>query len=231
MAKYGDVTIYNYVIGTDNTVQDVHDRHPDPATKYYQFVIDKIEQAISHLDLVAGFSKRAMTAMSHTIDDRLLSHYADVDSGNIIGTDVSPITLTETNVYDYFLQAGQMLDEDNIPAEGRVAVIDPATKRLILKSPDFVKATETGDTAVRKATLGEMAGFKVVVSNRIATVSSVKNLMFFTPDLISLAMRISPDKVETYVPEKQFGTGIKGLALYGSAVFNPTAGVVLKKGA
>src|SRR5690606_7893035 len=117
------------------------------------------------IDLVKGYTKRAMVSMAQTIDSHLLTRSADVDSGNIIGTDIAPITLTKDNVYGYFVQAAGMLDEDNIPEEGRVAVVDPGTKALILQSPQFVQATTTGDEVVRKGHLGHMAGFKIVVSN------------------------------------------------------------------
>src|SRR5690606_13437264 len=100
--------------------------------------------------LVKGFIKRAMISMAQTVDSHLLARAADVNAGNIIGTDMAPITLTKDNIYGYFVDAAKMLDEDNIPAEGRVAVIDPDTKALILKSPDFIKATATGDAVVRK---------------------------------------------------------------------------------
>lgn len=230
--KFGDVTVSTYTPGSDfnpGTVSMTTDTLTLNQVKAFHFVIDRVEQAKAHHELVKGFTKRASISMAQTVDDRLLGHYADVSAGNILGSDSLPITLTSDNIFDYFVEAGKLLDEDNIPAEGRVAVIDPTTKALIVRSPDFVKNTATGDSVVRSGNIGEMNGFRVVVSNRITTTSGVKNLMFFTPDFISLAMRIDPGSIETYKPEKQFGTGVKGLALYGSDVFHPTAGVVLKK--
>lgn len=230
--KWGNVTVSDYTTGTNFSVQTVSLTDATLTLnqqKAFQFVIDDIEKATSQLDLVKGFSKRAMIAMAQTVDDRVLTHYADVLAGNTIGSTSVPISLTKDNIYDHFVAAGLLLDQANIPMEGRVAVIDPATKALIVKSPDFVKATATGDSVVRNGKVGEFAGFDVTVSNRITTVTSTKPLMFFTPDFISLAMRIPPNKFKTYEPELQFGTGVKGLAFYGSKVFNSAAGVTLYK--
>jgi hypothetical protein len=230
--KWGNVSVTDYTTGTDFSVQTVSLTDTTLVLnqqKAFQFVIDSIEAALSQLDLVKGFSERAMIAMAQVVDDRLFTHYADVQAGNTIGSTSVPITLTPDNVYGYFVAAGLLLDNANVPAESRVAVIDPTSKSFILRSPDFIKNTATGDSVIRNGQIGQLAGFDVVVSNRITTVTSTKPIMFFTPDFISMAMRISPDRFETYKPEKQFGTGVKGLSFYGTKVFNPAAGVTLYK--
>lgn len=232
--KWGNVTVNSYTASTDTTITGValtNDTLVLDQSKYFHFNIDDTEKAMSHLDLIKGFTERGMIAMGQTIDDRLFTHYADFDSGNRVGSAAAPITVTADNVYDYFVQMGQILDEDNIPESERVAVVDPGTKAAILRSPDFVKATAKGDSVVEKAMIGDLAGFKVVVSNRITTVTNSKPLMFFHPEAISFAMRIDPNKVKMYEPEKQFGKNVKALAHYGSKVFNSTAGAVLFKAA
>lgn len=228
--RWGNVTISPVTVGSDFTVQSVSLTDATLVLNQiegFQFVIDNVEKAVSHLDLVKGFSERAMIAMAQTIDTFLFLNYANVQSGNTIGSTSAAITLTQDNVYTYFVQAGLLLDLQNIPKEGRVAVIDPLVSSYIRRSPDYVKNTATGDAVVRNGEIGELAGFKVVESNRITNVSGTYPLMFFHPDFISFAMRISPDRFETYKPEKQFGIGVKGEAFYGSQVFNPKAGVTL----
>ncbi len=230
-ATFGDVTVGTYTPGSDVAVQSVSltDTEMDlDQFKAFNLVIDATEISRTHLPLVNGWTKRASVAMAQTVDTRLLGHYADVDSGNIIGSAAAPIALTKDNVHEYFVDARRILHEDNV-MEMPVAVIDPDTHALLEKSEQLTHATQSGDGVIRNGFAGKFAGFKVVVSNRIATVSGVKNLMFFTKDFISLAVQIPIKGFETYKPEKQFGTGLKGLALYGSKVFQPTTGVVLKK--
>lgn len=226
--KWGNVSISSYVVASNNSVQTVSVTDQTlllDQQKYFQFVIDDVEKALSQLDLVKGFSQRAMIAMAQVVDTRIFTHYADAT--NVLGSTTAPIQLSADNVYSWFVESARLLDVANVSEDSRVAVIDTFTKSLIRKSPDFIKNTATGDAVVRKGDIGELAGFRVVVSNRITAVTGTTPLMFFSPDFISLAMRISPDKFVTYTPELQFGTGVKGLALYGTKVFNPACGVTL----
>lgn len=236
-AKLGDVTIGNYTEGTDMTVSAVtstSDTITMDQQKYFNFVIDTLEGLDAQkVDLVKGYMNRADIAMAQTIDTHLLGKYSSVDSGNIIGADSAGIVLTASNIYGYFMDAKKMLGEDNILeySGGKlVAVCDVDTCNLIERSDELIHATAAGDGVVRNGYKGQYAGFEIVQSNRIATASGVKNLMLFNSELfIDFVLRIK--KVQTYSPEKQFGTGVKGLAYYGSKVFHTTAAVVLKKAA
>lgn len=230
----GDITISNYTPGSDMSVQNLtmtdYSMSIDQK-KSFNFVIDKTEQAQSHHDLKKIHINRAGVAMTNTVDDRLLGHYANVDSGNVIGSDGSPITLTKDNVYEYFVYASELLDADAQDDAQRNAVVDETTKSLLLQCPQLTHATQMGDNVIKKGMVGEMAGFKIYMTPRLNAVSSVKNLMFFTRDFITLAFQIPAGYIKEYDPPNQHGTGVKGLALYGSKVFHTTSGVVLKKAA
>jgi P22 coat protein - gene protein 5 len=229
---FGNVTVSDYTPGSDVAVQNLSLSQyalSIDQKKAFNAIIDLVEITQSHLDLVNGWMQRASVALAEAVDDRLLSHHADIATGNTIGTNGAPITLTASNVYDYFVDAAKLLDKAGLPQEERYAVIDEETKALILKSPSYVRATNYGDEVIRTGSVGQIAGFDVRMSPRIPTVSGVKNMLFMHRSCISLAFQIPPEHIKTYEPEKQFGTGIKGLALYGSKVFQNTAGVVLKK--
>lgn len=229
---FGNVTVGDYTPGSDVAVQNLslsNNTMNIDQRKAFNAIIDLVEITQSHLDLVNGWMNRAAVALGEAADDRLLSHHADVDANHLIGSNSTPITLTKDNIFEYFVEAGKLLDQDGIPSEDRYAVIDEDTKALLLKSPDYVKATSGGDDVVRSGKVGMLAGFEVHMTPRIPTLSGVKNLLFMHKDYISLAFQIPPEHIKTYEPEKQFGTGIKGLALYGSKVFLPKAAVVLKR--
>lgn len=234
--KAGDITVSNYTPGSDFSVQTVtstEDTLTLDQIKAFQFVIDRTEIALAKNkhDLVKKYTARARVAMAQTLDTHLLGKYSEVDSGNIIGSDAAPIVLTKNNVYEYFVEARKLLAQANTN-DNRVAVVDADTEALIAKAPETIHATAMGDSTIRKGFVGKFAGFDIYQSNRIATVSSVKNLMLFNKEMfIDLVLRIPPEDFDTYKPEKQFGTGVKGLMLYGSNSFYPTAGVVLKKAA
>ncbi len=234
MSHFGNVTISTYTPGTDMTPQALSTTDNTLSLnqfKGFDYIIDATEIKQSHLPLLNKWMQRASIAMAQTIDDALLAHYADADAGNVIGSDAAPLSLTPDNVYDYCLMAAENLDNNGIPEEDRYLVIDPNTRSLIRKSPDFVKNTELGDTVVRKGQVGEIAGFTVMVSARLTAVSGVKNLMYFHKDFIQFAAQFSPKNFKTYDPQHQHGVGVKGLTIYGSAVPQGIAGGVIKKAA
>lgn len=226
---FGDVTINTYTRDMTISFQSLTDPMQELAIdqqKYFAFKVDDLDKAQADMNILEGYSARAAIAIRNVVDSRLLSHFADVDAGNIIGTDVAPITLSTSNVYSYIADMAQLLDEDNIPAEGRHLVITPKVKTLLLKSEEFTRASSLGDNIIQNGYIGNVAGFSVHVSTNLAPVGGVVNLMGFTRDFISFASQVS--KIEHVRPYNMFADAVKGLYLYGSKVFLPTAGVVLK---
>lgn len=234
--KIGTISVGNYTPGSDVSVQGVTSTELTmdlDQKKTFAFFIDQTELklATNKVDLIMEYTKEAAYSMALTVDTFLLAKSSDVDSGNIIGSSSAPKILTPDNILEYVFQARKLLNEDNISPDGRVMVIDADTEELLLNSGKIVQATATGDAVVRNGKVGQLGGFEIVVSNNIATTAGVKDLMFFHKDFIDLAMRIPADYIEPLKLPLQFGEGRKGLMLYGGKVFNPTAGVVLKKAA
>jgi len=226
---FGDVTINTYTRDMTISFQALTDPMQEldiDQQKYFAFKVDDLDKAQANIDILEGYVGRAAIGIRNIIDTRLLGHHADVDSGNVIGTDVSPITLTASNIYGYIADLGELLDQSNIPAEGRNLVITPKFKTMLLKSDEFTRASSLGDNVVQNGYIGNVAGFAVHVSTNLIASSGVVNLMAFTQDYISFASQVS--KIEHVRPYNMFADAVKGLYLYGSKVFHPTAGAVLK---
>jgi len=229
---YGDVTVSDYTRDMTISFQSLTDPMVDltiDQQKYFAFKVDDLNKAQADINILEGYASRAAIAIRDVVDSRLIGHYADVDSGNVIGTDVSPITLTSSNIYGYITQLGEMLDNCNIPSDGRNLVITPKFKTMLLQSTEFTRATSLGDNVIQNGYIGNVAGFGVHVTTNNPAVSGVVNLMAFTQDYISFASQVS--KVETVRPYNMFADAVKGLYLYGSKVMLPKAGAVLKASA
>ncbi|MGE0200344.1 MAG: phage capsid protein [Candidatus Melainabacteria bacterium] len=226
---FGDVTINNYTRDMTISFQALTDPMVDLAIdqqKYFAFKVDDLDKAQANTDILEGYAARGAVAIRNVVDTRLLGHYADADAGNVVGTDVSPITLTKDNIYDYITQLSEILDGDNIPQEDRSLVLAPKFKTMLLQSTEFTRASNLGDNVVQNGYIGNVAGFKVHVTTNMAAVSGVFNLMAFSTDFIAFASQVS--KVETVRPYNMFADAVKGLYLYGSKVIHPTACAVLK---
>lgn len=229
---FGDVTINDYTRDMTIAFQSLTDPMVDltiDQQKYFAFKVDDMDKAQADINILEGYAARAAIAIRDVVDSRLIGHYADVDSGNVIGTDMSPITLTSSNIYGYITQLGELLDDSNVPSEGRNLVITPKFKTMLLQSTEFTRATSLGDNVIQNGYIGNVAGFGVHVTTNNPAVSGVVNLMAFTSDYISFASQVS--KVETVRPYNMFADAVKGLYLYGSKVMQPTAGAVLKASA
>lgn len=229
---FGNVTVNDYTRDMTISFQSLTDPMVDlliDQQKYFAFKVDDLDKAQANIDILEGYAARAAIAIRDVVDSRLIGHYTDVHGGNVIGTDLAPITLTKDNIYGYITQLGELLDESNVPQEGRNLVITPKFKTLLLQSDEFTRATSLGDNVIQNGYIGNVAGFSVHVTTNHPAVEDVVNLLAFTRDYISFASQVS--KVETVRPYNMFADAVKGLYLYGSKVMQPKAGAVLKAAA
>lgn len=226
---FGDVTVNNYTRDMTISFQSLTDPMVDlliDQQKYFAFKVDDLDKAQANVDILEGYAGRAAIAIRDVVDSRLIGHYTDVHSGNVIGTDEDPITLTSANIYNYITQLAEKLDDSHAPQENRNLVITPKYKTLLLQAPEFNRASSLGDTVVQNGYIGNVSGFNVHVTTNNPAVGDVVNLLAFTPEYISFASQVS--KIETVRPYNMFADAVKGLYLYGSKVMQPKAGAVLK---
>jgi hypothetical protein len=233
--KTGAVTTAAYTDGTDMTVSDVTSTDDT-------LVLDQQRSFLIHLErtelkkskapekIVKAYGDQGIYELGQDIESHILTTMAsEVSSGNILGTTGAPITLTKDNVEDYMLELGLLLDEDNIPSNGRVYVVDAATGTL-MKKAQILRETAMGDEVLKTGKIGIFNGSEVVQNNNITTTSGYRNIFHYHKDkFFDIAVRINPNDIEIFQLEKRFGKSIKGLALYGSNSFHPTAGAMLRK--
>lgn len=221
---FGDVTINDYtrdqVIQFESLTDPMSDLVIDQQ-KYFAFKVDDLDKAQSDINILEGYAARAAIAIRDVVDTRLIGHYADAPSANLVGSSVSPKSLSASNIYQYITELSEALDNSNCPADGRNLVIKPAEKTFLLQSSQFVRDTSLGDNVVQNGKIGNVAGFDVHVSTNVPTVNSNHPILGFTKDFISFASQVS--KVEHVRPTNMFADSVKGLYLYGSKVFTNTS--------
>jgi N4-gp56 family major capsid protein len=169
IVSIGDPTIGNYTKDTDITIQVLTDADRTlviDQQKYFGFEIDDIDmrQAASGGALMTEAATRAGFGLGDTADQFLAAKLA------LAATNLSPTTVidatTATNVYDLFLvPAGVALDQNNVPTQGRVAVIPPAMYGKLQLDARFVRQNESGTSALHTGEVGAAAGFTIVKSN------------------------------------------------------------------
>ena len=162
-----------------------------------------------------------------------------------LGTDIAPIDqATPENVLKAILRMSTVLDEQNVPEDGRFLIISPFDRQLLMQS-SIAQAYFTGDqsSVIRTGKIGMLDRFSVYVSNLLprgeaakalvaglsatsggaaVTNAKARRLMVAgTKAATSFAMTIN--KTEPLRNQTDFGDIVRGLAVYGRKVVKPEA--------
>ena len=84
---------------------------------------------------------------------------AELLKGGTILADTT--ALTKASVYDCLVDTRTTLSVNKIPTTGRWVLVTPVIYALLLKSPEFIKASNLGDMIVQTGAVGQIAGFTV----------------------------------------------------------------------
>lgn len=192
--------------------------------KAFNFVVDDVDAQQSVLRIVDEGSKNAARAISDVRDRYAASFHSSASASNLVGDDTTPIVIGfgngETNPYDAFLDLTQKLDEADVPTTDRRIVLPPWFTRA-LKAELGNRSSGLGDKITENGEIGNVDGVTVYQSNNVANVAGAKYKIMAGLPVLTWADNIV--KTETYRPEKKFGTGVKGLHVYGAKLTHPKA--------
>jgi len=169
-----------------------------------------------------------------------------------LGTDSAPIDqATPENVLKAILRMSTVLDEQNVPEDGRWLVMSPFDRHLLMQST-LAQAYFTGDASstIRTGKVGMIDRFTVYVSNLLPRGAAAKALVAGLTDpstgglhtdakarrtmvagtkaAVSFAMTVN--KTEPLRNQTDFGDIVRGLAVYGRKTVKPEAMVVAQVG-
>lgn len=241
----GDVTISTYTKGVDlaspETLTDAQLTLKITEGKSFNFVVDDVDRAQQTPKVMGEASNRAAYGLKKVTDSFCAGLYTDISANNLIGSDASPITGTwataGTLAYDRLVDLGVLLDNNDVPDEGRWAVVPPWFEGYLLKDNRFTSfATIQALAMLREGSItgaigsgigtngfiGRAAGMDLYKSNQVPQTSSTKyKIIAGHPMAWAFADQILT--VEGYRPEKRFGDALKGLHVYGAKVVRPYA--------
>ena len=135
-------------------------------TSYLTVTIDK-DKAVN--EIIDGYD--AASVPDNLVADRLdsagysLGLQMDSDgsvelttAGTAFGTTTA---LTEKTIYANIVDARTQQSSIGVPTAGRWLLASPETYGLLLKSPEFIKASDLGDAVVQTGAVGKIAGYTV----------------------------------------------------------------------
>ncbi len=196
------LTINDYVVGgnlsyqtpTPNTIELLIDR-----AKYFGFNVADVLEYQSKPDLMSMFTDDAAEQMRTTVDSTCL-YRTLLDTSSIVaanrgstagaksasfdlGTDTTPVDLSNAttgpdDTLALVLRMASVLDEQNVPSEGRWLLLTPYDRHILMQS-DIAASFFSGDSqsVVRSGKIGMIDRFTTYVSNLLPKGTSAKALV------------------------------------------------------
>jgi hypothetical protein len=231
----GDPTIGDYTKNTDmaavETLTDAQATLLIDQQKYFNFQVDDIDTAQQKPKVMAAAMERAGFGLRSAVDTYIASLYTD--AAGAIGSTGSPKTVTSPATalnelaYTYLVDLGVILDEADVPSDGRFAIVPSWYHGLLLKDDRFVASgVQSAASALANGKVGEAAGFSIMKSNNVPNTAATKyRIVAGHPSAWSFAAQIT--SLEAYRPERRFASAIKGLLVFGAKVVKPAGLAVL----
>lgn len=149
-----------------------------------------------------------------------------VTGGSYVNTSSA---LTKSNIYEKFVDVRTSMSTAKIPTTGRWALVNPLTTALILKSPEFISASNLGDAVKQLGALGQIAGFTLYEDNTLpANVSFICGHMDWCTRVREWAVPVhlqSLDGSGAFIG----ATAVQGRSIYTHKVTKPVAVQIVSK--
>lgn len=159
-ATHGDTTYLDVSVDKDKAVNEIIDGY-DAAAVPDNLVADRLDSAAYSLAL--QIEKDATTILE--------------SAATTFGTTTA---LTADTIYDTIVDVRTVMSKNYVPNDNRrFLLVSPDVFGLILKSPEFVRATTLGDTVVQTGAAGRISGFNVFED---ATLSTTTDFIAGHPD-------------------------------------------------
>jgi hypothetical protein len=228
-----DVTVSDYIVGAGLTAQ--YPSSPSVTltidrAKSFAVALTLVDARQSDIDMADVFANDAsiqlriaadadvLTTIPAQVDAANQGNNAGADSGHIVlGDSTTPVSITGSTVVNYLVDCGTVLDEQNVPDEGRWFVGPPWFMAAIKKS-DLRIASLAGDgiSILRNGKVGEVDRFTLYQSRNLLTQVSpgpATYVMFGHSAGLTFAAQIVENEMITN--PNDFGYIIRGLMVYG----------------
>ena len=209
------------------------------------YVTMTIDNDVAVNEIIDGYDAAAVPdgIIAERLDSAGYALAKDMDTKSIAilenaGTVMSSKTAcTKSNIFTTLVEASQALDEADVPQDGRYIIVSPASKALIIKSDEFIKASDLGQSFLVTGAIGQIDGFNVYVSNNMmknntTIVSSKKTTTEFIaghPMCATRAMEFSvPVQLRNLGGNFIGASQVVGRQVWGGKVTHE-AGIVIKR--
>ena len=243
------ISVSDYTRGSDTTDTKLTDQEISlvvDSAKAFKFIVDDIETNMSHVNFKEVASSSAAYALKDAYDAAVLATmFAGVSASgpdHVIGADAAAGTggVAETtasvdllgsdgtgvDAIDLMARMARLLDDQNVPEEGRWFVAPPSFYEELSQSGSKLLSVDfnAGQGSIRNGLVssGKLRGFDMYKSNNIAATSNATGKVM-AGHISSTATANTILSTEVLRDPTSFGDIVRGLHVYGAKVLRDDA--------
>ena len=256
ISAYGDsvniikepvISVSAYTRNTDTTETRLTDAETSlvvDSANAFKFIVDDIEKNMSHVNFKEVASSSAAYSLKDAYDAAVLAtmfagvpasapnHILGSDSATDLGAGVFDgagnidLGQSETDPLDVMARMARLLDEQNVPEEGRWFVASPDFYEVLGQSSSKLLSVDYngGQGSIRNGLVssGKLRGFDMYKSNNIAATSNAAGKCL-AGHMSSTATANTILSTEVLRDPTSFGDIVRGLHVYGAKVLRGEA--------
>ena len=246
------ISVSDYTRGSDTTATKLTDQELTlvvDSAKAFKFIVDDIETNMSHVNfkevatssaayalrdsydaavIAAMFSGLSTSSPDHTIgaDAAAATQTMGQHQGGSNSVDLTGSDGTGTDALDMMAFMAKLLDEQNVPEEGRWFVAPPSFYNELSQSGSKLMSVDfnAGQGSIRNGLVssGKLRGFDMYKSNNVAATSTATGKIL-AGHISSTATAQTIISTEVLRDPTSFGDIVRGLHVYGAKVLRPEA--------
>ena len=241
------ISVSDYTRGSDTTATKLTDQETSlvvDSAKAFKFIVDDIETKMSHVNFKEVASSAAAYALKDSYDAAVIAtmfaglsaaspnHILGADSatdlaaGVFDGSGAADLGQSETDPLDLMARMARLLDEQNVPEEGRWFVASPDFYEVLGQSSSKLLSVDfnAGQGSIRNGLVssGKLRGFDMYKSNNIAATSNAAGKCL-AGHISSTATAQTIISTEVLRDPSSFGDIVRGLHVYGAKVLRDEA--------
>ena len=247
--KEPSITVYQYERGQDVTATKLTDAEVSltvDTANAFKFIVDDIETNMSHVNWRDVATSSAAYALRDAFDEGVIAtmfsgvassspnhilgsdNATDLASGTFDGTGNLDIGFgsNEHDPIDVLSHMARLLDEQNIPEEGRWFLANPEFYEVLVQSSSKLLSVDynAGQGSIRNGLVssGKLRGFIMYKTNNIASTTNAAGKCI-AGHISSTATAQTITSTEVIRDPDSFGDIVRGLHVYGSKVLRDGA--------
>ena len=243
------ISVSDYTRGSDTTDTKLTDQEISlvvDSAKAFKFIVDDIETNMSHVNFKEVATSSAAYALRDSYDAAVIAEmFSGVSSSSpdhVIGSDSATADATMAHAtnsvdllgsdgtgvdaIDLMARMARLMDDQNIPEEGRWFVAPPSFYEELAQSGSKLLSVDfnAGQGSIRNGLVssGKLRGFDMYKSNNVASTGNATGKVL-AGHMSSTATAQTIISTEVLRDPSSFGDIVRGLHVYGANVLRPEA--------